>query len=80
MRGRAAVRLRRPGGIAAVSDGHEEDGMSESTGRGAAEERGNVPDTPAEHNEPASPESTPGGDDSRARGAAEESADAPPTE
>ena len=55
--------------------------MSEqSPGRGAAEEAGNVPDTSAEHNEPASPSSTPGGEGSRARGAAEEGAQAPATE
>ena len=52
----------------------------ESPGRGAAEERAGVPDTPAEHNEPASPASLPGGDDARARGAAEENADTPSTE
>jgi len=47
--------------------------MSEqSSERGAAEERSGVPDTPEEHNEPASPSSTPGGEDSRADGFAEE--------
>ncbi len=50
------------------------------TGRGAAEESGGVPETPSEHNEPASPESTPGGEGSRSRGAAEDQADVPPSE
>jgi hypothetical protein len=45
----------------------EQDGQ-----RGAAEENTGVPETPEEHNEPASPSSTPGGEDSRADGAAEE--------
>jgi hypothetical protein len=40
--------------------------------RGAAEEATGVPETSEEHNEPASPSSTPGGQDSRADGAAEE--------
>ncbi|WP_028642796.1 hypothetical protein [Nocardioides sp. URHA0020] len=40
--------------------------------RGAAEEATGVPDTPEEHAGPASPSSTPGGEDSRADGAAEE--------
>jgi hypothetical protein len=31
----------------------------ENTGRGAAEENTGVPETPEEHNEPASPSSTP---------------------
>lgn len=51
--------------------------MSQPTERGAAEERAGAPDTPEEHNRPASPSSTPGGEDSRARGAAEEAAGAP---
>ena len=51
--------------------------MSEPTSRGDAEERAGVADTPAEHNEPASPSSLPGGDDARARGAAEDRADVP---
>jgi len=46
----------------------------ESSERGAAEEASGVPDTPEEHNEPASPSSTPGGEDSRVDGAAEEAA------
>jgi hypothetical protein len=54
--------------------------MSQQTGRGDAEERAGVPDTPAEHNEPASPSSLPGGEDARARGDAEERADAPETD
>ncbi|MCW2835753.1 MAG: hypothetical protein JWN68_3706 [Nocardioides sp.] len=41
-------------------------------GRGAAEEMSGVPDTPEEHNGPASPSSTPGGEPSRVDGAAEE--------
>jgi hypothetical protein len=41
-------------------------------GRGAAEEATGVPETSEEHNEPASPSSTPGGEGSRADGAAEE--------
>ena len=49
--------------------------MSQPTERGAAEERGGVPATPAENNEPASPSSLPGGEDSRAEGAAEERSD-----
>jgi hypothetical protein len=55
--------------------------MSEqsSQGRGAAEELSGAPDTPEEHNAPASPSSTPGGD-ARARGASEDLADAPRTE
>ncbi len=51
----------------------------EPTGRGAAEELSGAPETEEEHNEPASPSSTPGGD-ARARGASEEAADAPRTE
>jgi hypothetical protein len=43
-----------------------------SSERGAAEENTGVTDTPEEHNGPASPSSTPGGEDSRADGAAEE--------
>jgi hypothetical protein len=43
--------------------------------RGAAEESGGVPETPEEHNEPASPSSTPGGEPSRTEGAAEDAAD-----
>ena len=46
--------------------------QSEDSGRGAAEERSGVPDTAEEHNEPASPSSTPAGEDSRADGYAEE--------
>ena len=42
--------------------------------RGAAEEQAGVPDTAEEHDEPASPSSTPGGEPSRADGAAEEQA------
>jgi hypothetical protein len=42
--------------------------------RGAAEEQAGVPDTPEEHNEPASPSSTPGGQPSQVDGAAEERA------
>jgi hypothetical protein len=53
--------------------------MSEQTNRGAAEERSGVPETPGEHNEPASPSSLPGGS-STARGADEEESDAPQTE
>jgi hypothetical protein len=54
--------------------------MSEqSSGRGAAEELSGAPETPEEHNQPASPSSTPGGD-ARARGASEDAADAPRTE
>jgi hypothetical protein len=51
----------------------------ESTERGAAEERSGVPETPEEHNEPASPSSLPGGD-STVRGASEEMSDSPHTE
>ena len=40
--------------------------------RGAAEEASGVPETPEEHNEPASPSSTPGGTPSEADGYAEE--------
>ncbi len=47
----------------------------EDTGRGAAEEATGVPETPEEHNEPASPSSTPGGESARAEGAAEEEMD-----
>jgi hypothetical protein len=43
-------------------------------GRGAAEEDTGVPETTEEHNEPASPSSTPGGEPSRADGDAEERA------
>jgi len=47
--------------------------MSEQSGeRGAAEENTGVPDTPEEHNEPASPSSTPGGTPAEADGYAEE--------
>ena len=54
--------------------------MSEQTSnRGAAEELSGVPETPGEHNEPASPSSLPGGS-STARGASEEAADTPRTE
>lgn len=42
--------------------------------RGAAEENAGVADTSEEHNEPASPSSTPGGEPSRVDGAAEERA------
>ena len=52
----------------------------QNSNRGAAEENSPAPETAEEHNQPASPSSTPGGNDSRARGAAEEAADAPPTE
>lgn len=49
--------------------------MSEqSSERGAAEENTGVADTPEEHNEPASPSSTPGGEPARADGYAEEEA------
>ena len=49
--------------------------MSEQdNGRGAAEENTGVPETPEEHEGPASPSSTPGGEPSRADGAAEEAA------
>lgn len=44
----------------------------QSNGRGAAEERSGVPETPEEHNEPASPSSTPGGTPAEADGYAEE--------
>ena len=40
--------------------------------RGATEEASGVPETPEEHQEPASPSSTPGGEESRADGFAEE--------
>ncbi len=54
--------------------------MSEQTSnRGAAEERTGVPETPGEHNEPASPSSPPAGS-AAARGASEEAADTPRTE
>lgn len=47
--------------------------MSEnSPERGAAEENADVPDTDEEHNEPASPSSTPGGSPAEADGYAEE--------
>ena len=47
--------------------------MSEQSGEwGAAEENTGVPDTPEEHNEPASPSSTPGGTPAEADGYAEE--------
>jgi hypothetical protein len=47
--------------------------MSEQdNGRGAAEEATGVPETEEEHQGPASPSSTPGGENSRADGAAEE--------
>jgi hypothetical protein len=47
--------------------------MPEQTSeRGAAEENTGVPDTAEEHEGPASPSSTPGGEDSRADGFAEE--------
>ena len=50
--------------------------MSEqSSERGAAEENAGVPDTPAEHDEPASPSSTPGGTPAETDGYAEEAAD-----
>ncbi len=48
--------------------------QGEDSGRGAAEEASGVPDTSEEHNEPASPSSTPGGKGSRADGAAEDAA------
>jgi hypothetical protein len=49
--------------------------MSEQSGeRGAAEEQAGVPETEQEHAGPASPSSTPGGEDSRADGYAEEAA------
>lgn len=47
----------------------------QDNGRGAAEENTGVPETPEEHEGPASPSSTPGGEPSRADGAAEEAAD-----
>jgi hypothetical protein len=53
--------------------------MSQESGRGAAEELSGAPETSEEHNRPASPSSTPGGD-SRARGASEDDAHAPHTE
>lgn len=43
----------------------------QDNGRGAAEENTGVPETPEEHEGPASPSSTPGGEPSRADGAAE---------
>ena len=47
--------------------------MSEqSPERGAAEENTGVPETAEEHNEPASPSSTPGGEPPRADGYAED--------
>jgi hypothetical protein len=47
--------------------------MSEQdSGRGAAEENTGVPETEEEHNEPASPSSTPGGQPARADGYDEE--------
>lgn len=46
----------------------------QDNGRGAAEENTGVPETPEEHNEPASASSTPGGEPSRVDGAAEEGA------
>ena len=49
-----------------MSEQHEE--------RGAAEENAGVADTAEEHDEPASPSSTPGGEPSRVDGAAEEQA------
>jgi hypothetical protein len=49
--------------------------MSEQSGeRGAAEENTGVPETAEEHEGPASPSSTPGGEPSRVDGAAEEGA------
>ncbi len=55
--------------------------MSEQSGeRGAAEEATGVPETPEEHNEPASPSSTAGGMESEAEGHAEEVTDNPPEE
>jgi hypothetical protein len=42
-------------------------------GRGAAEESTGVPDTGEEHQGPASPSSTPGGEPARAEGDAEQS-------
>lgn len=49
--------------------------MSEqSAERGAAEENTGVPETPEEHNQPASPSSTPGGEPARTDGYAEEEA------
>jgi hypothetical protein len=50
--------------------------MSEqSSERGAAEEGSGVPHTDEDHNEPASPSSTPGDGDSFADGYAEEATD-----
>ena len=46
----------------------------QQSGRGAAEESTGVADTPEEHDEPASPSSTPGGEPSRVDGDAEERA------
>jgi hypothetical protein len=52
--------------------------MTQDSTRGAAELSG-VPETPEEHNAPASPSSLPGGD-STVRGASEELSDSPRTE
>ncbi len=53
--------------------------MTQDNARGAAEELSGVPETPEEHNAPASPSSLPGGD-STVRGASEELSDSPRTE
>jgi hypothetical protein len=50
----------------------EEPGAGGGDQRGAAEEASGVPETSGEHEGPASPSSTPGGEDSRVDGAAEE--------
>jgi hypothetical protein len=63
------------------ADPPEEKGtaMTQDNARGAAEELSGVPETPEEHNAPASPSSLPGGD-STVRGASEELSDSPRTE
>jgi hypothetical protein len=48
--------------------------QSSGSGRGAAEENTGVPDTPEEHDGPASPSSTPGGTPAETDGYAEEQA------
>jgi len=53
-------------------DQHDDGREGQDTTRGAAEEGTGVPDTPEEHQGPASPSSTPGGEPSRADGYAEE--------
>jgi hypothetical protein len=68
-----AMHMSAPSGYVARPRPEQEPCLS-SQGRGSAEEAADVPETAEEHNEPASPSTTPGGEDSRADGHAEETA------